>query len=65
MFDVEFPPAHAAPHHFDVKTEDGREFSRCLVTGLKSSGADPSHHLVYALTCEDVSPPPSMCATCR
>ena len=65
MFDVEFPLAHATPQHFSVKIEDGREFSRCLVTGLKSSGADPSHHLIYALACEDVSQPPSICATCR
>ena len=57
MFDGEFPLTHTTPHHFDVKIEDGREFRRCLVTGLKSSGADPSRHLVYALTCEDVSHP--------
>src|SRR5262245_51530686 len=50
MFDVEFPLEHATPHHFRVKVEDEREFNRCLVTGVKSSGTDPSHHLVYALT---------------
>jgi hypothetical protein len=58
MFDVEFPLAQSNQRHFDVKIEDGREFVRCLVTGLKSSGADPDRPLVYALTCEDVSPPP-------
>jgi len=64
MFDAELPAANPQPHSFTVIIEDGREFSRCLVTGLKSSGADPTHNLSYSLACENVSTPPLPCFSC-
>jgi hypothetical protein len=64
-FDAELPASNPRPHSFTVIIEDGREFSRCLVTGLKSSGSDPSHNLSYVLACEDVNTPPMPCSSCK
>ena len=64
MFDAELSPPTATQHQFTVTVEDGREFSRCLVAGLKSAGSDPSHQLSYSLVCETVTPPPTLCRSC-
>jgi hypothetical protein len=58
MFDAEFSSVTGPPRQFTVRVEDGRESSGCLVSGLKSSGEDPAHHLIYALACESVNRPP-------
>ena len=63
-FDAELPASTPPPRSFTVKVEDGREFRGCLVTGLKSSGPDPSHNLAYALACENVTTPPLPCTQC-
>jgi hypothetical protein len=64
-FDAELPASDFPPHYFTVVVEDGREFSGCVVAGLKSSGADPSHNLAYVLACGNVSTPPLPCSACE
>lgn len=54
ILDAELPVA-AAGTRFTVVVEEGHEFLRCLVAGLKS-GAGPGR-LTYRLQCEDVIPP--------
>lgn len=61
MFEAELPFSNSTPNQFSVSVEDGREFSRCLVTGLVSSGSATDRRLVYMLRCEDVSLPPATC----
>jgi len=65
MFDAELLTSNSEPHQFTVVVEDGREFNRCLVAGLKSAGSDPSHNLAYLLACESVSMPPLPCSSCQ
>jgi hypothetical protein len=65
MFDAELPTSNFPPHYFTVTMEDGREFSGCVVAGLKSSGSDPSHNLAYVLTCGNVNTPPLPCSACE
>lgn len=65
MFDTQFPVSSAELLRFTIQVEDGRKFSRCVVTGLKSSGTDPSHQLTYSFVCEDVSTPPMPCTNCN
>jgi len=65
VFDAQFPTANAEPRRFMVEVEDGRKFDRCVVTGLKSSGEEPSRNLTYSLMCEDVSTPPIPCENCN
>jgi len=65
MFDAELPLSNAHPNQFTVAVEDAREFRRCLVKGLSSSGSDSSYRLAYSLACEDVSPPPEPCSPCK
>jgi hypothetical protein len=54
VLDAELPVA-ATGTRFTVVVEDGREFLRCLVAGLRSGPAPGS--LVYKLQCEDMIPP--------
>ena len=61
MFEAELPLSSATTSQFSVSVEDGREFSRCLVTGLVSSGSGTDRRLIYTLRCEDVSLPPATC----
>jgi hypothetical protein len=51
-------PASAASAHFEVKAEDGRVFSRCLVRSLKGEGEGRDRRLTYCLRCENVTTPP-------
>jgi len=50
---------------FTVSVEDGREFTGCLVTGLKTVGPDTAPRLSYALACESMSLPPLKCTNGR
>jgi hypothetical protein len=63
QLDAELLLPPMADHDFTVSIEDGRTFTGCLVTGLKSVGPDTAPRLSYALTCESMSLPPLQCAT--
>jgi hypothetical protein len=65
MFDAEFSLAAPRPMHFSIVTEDGREFQRCLVRGLSSSGSEAHRQFVYSFACEEVSRPPMPCTACK
>jgi hypothetical protein len=55
VFDAELPVADT-PDRFTIKTEDGREFARCLLAGLKVDSPADKRRYSYCLRCEDVTP---------
>jgi hypothetical protein len=61
QLDTELLLPPMAEHPFSVSSEDGREFTGCLVTGLKSGGAETALRFSYALACESMSLPPLQC----
>jgi imidazole glycerol phosphate synthase subunit HisF len=56
VLDAELPLSDS-PDRFTVKTEDGREFSRCLLASLKTDGSGNKRRLTYCLRCENVTAP--------
>ena len=61
QFDAELLLPPMAEHPWSVSSEDGREFTGCVVTGLKTMSSDTAPRLSYALTCESMSLPPLQC----
>ncbi len=62
QFDAEFLLPPMAEHPFTVSSEEGREFTGCVVTGLKTIGPDTAPRFSYALTCERMGLPLLQCA---